>query len=429
MAAAKPSKIEAAWTGLLDHHQQPLARDGIATITAKEVKNITGEEPRLIMNIYTREQVPKVISGFSVLPKTDKSYYIIRGDGYQDFEPVDGLEFHPPGDLKEILAIPSDGRYHNETQAVNAAYISSIIRTFTGEARLFPAGRGKGGRKDFSFWFQGDLKRYLLDCRGVRIEIDDGFEGDRIYLVEAKLGSRSSFIIRQLYFPFLFWSLEGFRKEIVPLFITYSDKTFTIRQYEFAKVDELHSIRLKQAANYSIASYEPLPSLANILVSTKRNKKIPDGIPFPQANDLRKVIDFVDAVAMGISTTADIAKLFDFTERQSHYYGDAAAFLGLVTKERGHGNYALSSDGKTFSVAEKQERTEMLVRKLASLPVFREALEQYEDRGKTERELIAEGVLTYDRSVNKESTAYRRAQSLERWIDWVANQYECDSLF
>ena len=429
MAAAKPSKIEAAWTGLLDHHRRPLLRDGIATITAKEVKDITGEEPRLIMNIYTREQVPKVMKGYSVLPKTDKSYYIIRGDGYQDFEPVDGLDFHPPGDLKNILAIPSDGRYHNETQAVNAAYIASIIRTFTGEERLFPAGRGKGGRKYFSFWFQGDLKRYLLECKGVRIEIDDGFEGDRIYLVEAKLGSRSSFIIRQLYFPFLFWSLEGFRKEVVPLFITYSDKTFTIRQYEFEKVDEFHSIRLKRAANFSIASYEPLRTLAQILATTKRVKATPDGIPFPQANDLRKVIDFVDAVAVGLSTTADIAELFDFTERQSHYYGDAAAFLGLVEKEKGQGRYVLTPEGRRFSLADKQDRTEMLVRTLASLPVFREALEHYDDKGTTDRELIAEGVLEYDRSVNKESTAFRRAQSLERWIGWVANQYECESLF
>lgn len=419
-----PSKLATSWTKILDLHKANLDSDGIFEITATEVKTITGEEPRLTMNIYGRANLPSVLKGITVLPKTDKSYYVINGDGYRDLEDVDGLEFHPPGDLKDVLMIPPDGQYHNEAQAVSAAYIASILRAFTGEeGQFYPAGRGKGGKRDFKFYFDGSKgKRHHLHCNGVRIEIDDGFEGDRIYLIEAKLGSKGSFLIRQLYFPFLFWNLQNLGKEVVPIFFTYSDKVFTLRQYEWENIDEFHSIRLKEAKNYSLEAYHGLPTLADILSSTKQVKALPAGIPFPQADSLETVIDFVDALGLGLSEPAEMAEMFDFAVRQAHYYGAAATTLGLV--ERDEHKFFLTAEGRKFTEAHKQDRTEILLRKLASLPVFRDALIQLEETGTTNKEVLAGLIMKYDPAVKAESTALRRAQTVQRWIEWVKEQYE-----
>ncbi|GAK56524.1 hypothetical protein U27_03486 [Candidatus Vecturithrix granuli] len=43
-------------------------------------------------------------------------------------------------------------------------------------------------------------------------------------------------------------------------------------------------------------------------------------VPYPQANDLDKVVDIIHLVATGISTKSEISEYFDFDERQGDYY-------------------------------------------------------------------------------------------------------------
>ena len=60
----------------------------------------------------------------------------------------------------------------------------------------------------------------------------------------------------------------------------------------------------------------------------------PEGIPFPQANDLDKVADLVSMSEADIITKESIADLFEFDERQGDYYANAARYIGLFRETR-----------------------------------------------------------------------------------------------
>ncbi len=58
-----------------------------------------------------------------------------------------------------------------------------------------------------------------------------------------------------------------------------------------------------------------------------------DSFPYPQANDLEKVVAVVDLVHGGVDTPEGIADALDLHHREGAYYANAAGWLGLV--ERG----------------------------------------------------------------------------------------------
>ena len=61
-------------------------------ITAKQIKQTSNEEPRLMAKIDTREKLPQVFrqNNLFLLPVSRKEYAIVRGMGYHIFEPVIG---------------------------------------------------------------------------------------------------------------------------------------------------------------------------------------------------------------------------------------------------------------------------------------------------------------------------------------------------
>ena len=87
-----------------------------------------------------------------------------------------------------------------------------------------------------------------MSVSGVQIEVDGGYEGDRLYLIETKMGRRDNFITRQLYYPCRMWRERGVKKEIVPIFLTYSNKVFSFRQYRFTNSNAYDSIILERSS-------------------------------------------------------------------------------------------------------------------------------------------------------------------------------------
>ena len=164
--------------------------------------------------------------------------------------------------------------------------------------------------------------------------MDAGYEGNRIYVLEAKMGGRSDFIVRQLYYPFRMWTQnEKVSKEVVPLLLTYSNRTYSLRMYRFADPELYNSIELVKAGDYVLEEFDR-PSLSQVLQNTSL-KNVPVGVPFPQADSVTKLIDLVDAVASGMNDKEELADQFDYDVRQSDYYGNAARYLGLVGRGSG----------------------------------------------------------------------------------------------
>src|SRR5690606_4873106 len=57
-----------------------------------------------------------------------------------------------------------------------------------------------------------------------------------------------------------------------------------------------------------------------------------ESTPYPQANDLDKVVDLVTVVDDEVNSKHKIAEFFEFDERQGDYYANAACYLGLLER-------------------------------------------------------------------------------------------------
>jgi len=136
-------------------------------------------------------------------------------------------------------------------------------------------------------------------------------------------------------------------------------------------------------------------------------------MPFPQADDLRRVIDIVDAVAQGVSSHEELARHYEFDVRQAQYYGNAAAFLGLVTRTAS--GFELDEAAADFARLPRPDRQTLLLRRIASLPIFREVLERLVVSGELESsDVVAE--LIEQKAGLRGQTTLRRARTVLAWV-------------
>lgn len=138
--------------------------------------------------------------------------------------------------------------------------------------------------------------------------------------------------------------------------------------------------------------------------------EVDEAFPYPQANDLDKVVAVTDAVEGGADTSDSIADALDVTGREGSYYADAAGYLGLVTKDRsaeGVTGYQLTSLGQDLQRSDDQERAAMVSQMVESIP----DVDIVRSEGGTElsRQLQMDGL--------SPTTAERRAASMQAWSD------------
>jgi len=216
------------------------------------------------------------------------------------------------------------------------------------------------------------------------------------------------------------WRHEVPDKEVNAVFMTWSNRRFALRRFTFDPVDDYHSIHLASAVDYVLDEDEALPSLTELLDATKQDP-LPGEVPFPQADDMRRVIDVVDAVGKGCRSQSEIASVYDFDKRQADYYGNAAAFLGLL--ERGRGAFTLSPPGRQFVVSPLSRRNLLVAERVASLPVFRTVLTcLVEDGALPQDEMVAEWIAATTGLAG--ATPRRRAATVLSWVQWAASTFD-----
>ncbi len=417
------SRTNEAWKTLFDRHNIPdeLQRHGRFVISAGEIKK--EREPRLMAKFDSRDARPAIFKQheIGILPVQNGTYVLLKEDVYYDVNSAPGkIISHSPGELRHVVGIPWRESLRSESQALDAAFISSMLSEFTGQKTHLTI-RGRLRTPEFDFCV-GDTR---LNVKGVQVQIDAGFESaDRIYLIEAKNGEREDFIIRQLYYPFRMWNIIQDSKEIVPVFVTYSNRVFTFRSYRFREPNQYNSITLRRQRSYTLDTKKPLTSLHDILTQTYLSN-LPDDIPFPQADDIHKVMDVVEAVGAGAQKKTDIIARHDYSERQGDYYPNAAAYLGFIERHTAQpGKWKLTGLGERFARQTRYDRIDLLVKQLARSPVFREAL-HYLNQNETPppRSRIVEYMKTaategaISRVTGK--TLTRRASTVLSWIEWV----------
>jgi len=411
------SETDRAWSRLFDALDlgTSLQSQGYALVSAGQIKAISGREPRLMAKFDTRACRPATLkrADCTVLPVRNGEYVLVKGDGYAPLPDVRTVQTFGAGAFQRLQTLPRVCR--SESQVLDVAMASGMLSTFLGEPGLTLTIRGRLRTHPFAFTFRGVLPlKFQVD--GVQVEVDAGYEGDRVYIVEAKMGARDDFIVRQLYYPYRMWREQGVSKAIVPLFVTYSNQIFTISEYGFPSPEEYNSVVRLRTASYALDRGRGPPDLHALLATTPAGPE-PLPIPFPQANDMRKVIDVIDAVGNGIHTRERITEYYEFAPRQSSYYGDAARYLGFLDVWRD--GYVLSGTGDAFVGAAAAERIAMMACAMLKRPVFRDAVEEMLGIGGVPPAERIAGMIERRRPDLRGTTVPRRAGTVARWLEWL----------
>lgn len=229
-------------------------------ITAKDIGKAcqdfprpSQKEARILCKQDHREDRPEIFQdhGLFLLPVNNGEYVILKGEGYFDIPEIKGeKDYRSEFPFRLWTSEVGD----SEMQHLDYAYAMSLLPEFVGDTSLNLTIRGRkftGVSGGFSF-VAGDAK-HLVKVQSVQTEVDAGYEGEsQIILVEAKGGTASNLIIRQLYYPFRQWGGLGGKAARVFLF-THQEGLFNLWEFKFAKPDDYHSIQLKKSGAFRIS--------------------------------------------------------------------------------------------------------------------------------------------------------------------------------
>lgn len=396
--------------------QAQLIATGMAALSAEQIKQISKREPRLMTKFDTRESRPARLADVTVLPLTNGTYVLVQGDGYGDVPDATHLKRWTARSMRRpLLTLPWRGGPSSESQALDMAAATGLLEDFLGESDVRLTVRGRLRAPRFEFQFRGEQRNVPLVADGVQVEVDSGFEGEAIHLIEAKLGTRSNFHIRQLYYPMRMWNALVPTKRVTTVFLSWSNRQFSLRSFTFEPIGDYHAIVPASSVDYVLDEPKAIPTLSDVLDSTKLGS-LRAGLPFPQADDMRRVIDVIDAVAAGCNSRASIAARYGFDERQSDYYANAGAFLELLVRDGA--SFALSPIGHEFVGADLTGRYRLLLQQMAASPVFRECMTEIADAQRyPSRHEVAEVISRATGLAG--ATPIRRATTVLSWLRWA----------
>lgn len=243
-------------------------------------------------------------------------------------------------------------------------------------------------------------------------------------IMEAKNVLHPDFHVRQLYYPYRLW-MSRVKKPIRLVFSQYVNQIYRLLEYRFDDPMDYSSIRLVKEACYSLApvriTEEDLYRLWKETDVLTDDSQCGLGTPpFPQADSMWRVISLLEQLAEQDMTTEEIAERMQFRVRQSDYYFNAGAYLGLfqkVTTKEGV-VVKLSNLGRKVYVMPYRDRQLKLAALLLEHRVFHDLFGQMVVGGKVPgKSKIVEEMMRS--SVYSESVARRRASTVASWLRWM----------
>lgn len=422
------SKNDIAWERIFREHHilEKLRNSERVSISSTEINQF--REARLMTKFDHRSQLPKLFIDhkLSILPISRGTYEIGTFEIFHDFnkEDIEITSINFPSfleslDYKDITS---------ESIAINCAFVSEILHDFTGEENLLPTVSGRMSSSSFDFTINSGQNNFRISVENSQIEIDGGYEGDNsLNLIEAKNYISDDFLIRQLYYPYRLWS-NKITKRVRPIFLTYSNGIFHLREYEFTTLEQYNSIRLLQHKKYAVQEGTiNIESIQNILDSIQ--SVIEPRLPFPQADSFDRVINLCELLKQrGFISKDDITQSYDFDYRQTDYYSNAARYLGLieVTHENQQVGCTLTQDGFRIFNLPIMERQLEFVKLILAHSAFQRTLSLYFDKGEvpTKGEVIEIMKGANLHNIDSEQTYKRRASTVISWINWILGLIE-----
>jgi len=442
----KVNQREEIWREIFDGEKIPQSLDarGFAILTAATIKNKYHQEPRLLAKIDAAEYLPEVFAQHdaAILSRTNSEYVIMRlGDKGKPLFPslrlkdmwrtspvfVDFRKLQ-----RQIATIPWEKHFTSESQALDAAVAAHILQNFVGEGQWQLTIRGRRrfqGEVPLRFRVGRNRETRILEfpavATGFQFEVDGGYEAPRhVYLIEAKNKIQETFNLRQVVFPYLFWTrylrTQNVAKGVRPIFLLYTAHHYLLVELQVEEEDILNAVTVRRQGWYVLG--EPLFSHQQILEITHRlQPRFILDVPFPQADLLLRVYSLLEDLDQeAVASGEDIAEAQRFHPRQGDYYANAARWLGWVTKV--NGVFALTPQGKKVVRASFVERVRLTLETLAQRPVFHTALRWWATHGDVPPRQEIQGWImkASERGQIKksmgESTAKRRSQTVRRWL-------------
>lgn len=414
------SKNDIAWERIFEKYNilNTVAIHGSVSISSSHINEF--REARLMTKFDHKSQLPILFEEhkLSILPTSRGGYEIGKFETFCDLidEDIEVTPIKFPSFLESI-----DYKYiTSEATAINCAFVSEILNDFTGEDKLFPTVSGRMSSLSFDFNINSVDGLSKIKVGNSQIEIDGGYEGDNsLNLIEAKNYISDDFLIRQLYYPFRLWNGK-IQKRVRPIFLTYSNGIFHLREYIFEDVNLYNSIKLVKHKKYAVQEGSiNIESIQEILYGVKIVKE-PE-IPFPQADSFVRVINLCELLKQkGSIIKEEITQNYDFNSRQTDYYSNAAKYLGLINYNLSDGCFLTQEGERIFNLSIIDRQLEF-VKIILSHGAFNDTLKHYFENGNTPSkdeivEIMKRSELYH---VDSDVTYKRRASTVLSWVNWI----------
>ncbi|MCW3161638.1 type II restriction enzyme [Chryseobacterium oryctis] len=426
----KTSKLNDSWEKIFNKYKilEKISDEGHFNITATEINEF--REARLMTKFDHKSQLPKLFHehDLSILPTSRGGYVIGAFKTFHEFNDDDTSvskinfpAFLESLDFKNITS---------EAAAINCAFVSNILQDFVGEKALFPTVSGRMGSSVFDFDINSSNGLFKVNVENSQVEIDGGYEGElSLSIIEAKNYISKDFLVRQLYYPYRLWN-ERVKKHVRPIFLTYSNGIFHLREYEFTEVQKYNSLVLVQHKKYTVHEGSLTFNVLQELIDKTEIVKEPE-IPFPQADSFERVVNLGELLfEKEFISKEDITRNYDFDARQTDYYSNAGKYLGILEIGKdiltGQIGCYLTSTGKRLFNLNIFDRQKEFIKLIIAHSVFKQTLKlALENKQIPTKDDVVEVMMKSNLyNVNSESTYRRRSSTVLGWLNWIVRQIE-----
>jgi hypothetical protein len=207
--------------------------------------------------------------------------------------------------------------------------------------------------------------------------------------------------------------------------MTYSNSSniFSFFIYKFENLLDYNSIKLVEQKNYVIAPEIITHDDVSEIFKSITIAPEPTNITLPQANTFARIIDLLTILLNKELTKEEITANYQFNQRQTNYYTDAARYLGFVEKYQDRNtkeiNFKLTDE--TTDYLKKRHKIKILyfIRKILQYEVFYKTFESTLSNGEIpDKNEIIKIILSCNSNLSNK-TADRRSSTVRRWIEWI----------
>lgn len=418
------SKNDECWEKIFEIHKilECINNSGFFVITAPKIKEF--REPRLMTKFDSKRDLPKIFkdNNLAILPIKRGEYIIGKFKNYEGIS-IDNSIAVDTKYLPDYITTIDYSNVTSEAISLNTAFISGMISDLIDE-EVLPTIQGRMGTGIFDYKISTeDTNEMDIKVENSQMEIDGSYEGlTKFVIVEAKNHFMEDFIVRQLYYPYRVWR-ESTHKEVIPVMLIKHDNIYNFFVYEFQDEDRYNSIKLLKIKRYildEIYREIELSDLENIYKKVVM-KDEPLGIPFPQADSFFRVLDFMNNITDSSMNASDVSELYEFDTRQGSYYISAAKYLGFVDGQCG--SYSLTDNGKEMMKLDHKKKNLRIVEEILSHKPFYQGMGMIFENHTDSIDLkeVAQTILDISPDIKSDTTAYRRAQTVQSWVRWILN--------